>query len=236
MSTKAVAAGAAMVIMMLAPVVIAEEDVTGEWDFKNQMPARDVQAFMTITRNEEGKLAGTLLVPFIESELSDITFENGTLKFAQTYNSDGREVKVMYEGKVEGTNITGRTYGRFGELPLEGTLQGQPQSDADAVIGKWHIIISIPAIDAVDKFIITKNGDGTLAGKWTGRIGEHTITNLKFEGGRMTFIREIKIGVLKFESRFTGVVDSDQIVGIFSNEQGDRAANATRVSSGNPKE
>lgn len=123
----------------------------------------------------------------------------------------------------------------MGEITIEGTLQGEAKSGADAIVGQWQMSIKTPARDVVDKLIITKNEDGTLAGKWIGQRGENTITDLKFEGGKLTFTRKSKMGDREFESKYTGTVEGDQIKGTFSSERGDREANATRAGASKPE-
>ncbi len=220
MNTKAVVVGAVLMCLALAPVVIAAEGVVGTWEFKNQM-----KATMTISKDADGKLAGTWAGQRGESTLSDISFENNTLKFTQTASFGGQEMKTTYEGKVEETKITGKGQGRRGEFAFEGALEGEAKTGADAVLGKW----SITVIMSSDKLTITKNADGSYAGKWEGMRGESKISNMKFEGGKLTFIRTIDFNGQIRESEFEGTVEGDKITGKFSTEGRDREANATRV-------
>jgi len=220
MNTKMVVAVAVLACVVLAPAVSAAEGVVGEWEFKNQM-----KATMTISKEADGKLAGTWSTQRGESQLSDITFEGGKLKFVQTNNFNGQEMKTTYEGKVEGTKITGKGQGRRGEFAFEGALEGEAKTGADAVVGKW----SITVIMSSDKLTITKNADGSYAGKWEGMRGESKISNMKFEGGKLTFIRTSDSGGQIRESEFEGTVEGDKITGKFSTEGRDREANATRV-------
>lgn len=229
MNTKAIVAGVVLTCVMLAPMVIAAEGVVGEWEFKSQMPARAVTATMTITKNAEGKLAGTWSTQRGESQLSDITFENGKLKFVQTNSFGGQEMKTTYEGTVEGTKITGKGKAQFGESTFDGTLQGEAKKGADAIVGEWQMNVNVPARENVEKLTITKNADGTLAGKWVGQRNESKISNLKFEGGKLTFIRTTDFGGRIMESEFEGTVEGDSIKGVFKSDRGNRDANATRV-------
>jgi len=239
MSKKALVA-AALVFVMLAPVVIAAEgvgstpstssgQVVGEWEFKSQMPARTSQATMTITKNAEGKYEGKWTTQRGEGTLSDIKFDNGKLSFVQTNNSGGQEMKTTYEGTIEGGKMKGSGKRQFGEVTFEGTMQGEAKSGADAIVGEWQMTINTAAMEMVDKLIISKNADGTLAGKWMGQRGENTITNLKFEGGKLTFTRSISFGGREMQSTYEGTVEGDTIKGKFTNERGEREANATRV-------
>jgi hypothetical protein len=87
----------------------------------------------------------------------------------------------------------------------------------------------MPAREIVEKLIITKNADGTLAGKWEAQRGENTISDVKFEAGKLTFTRISRFGDRESTSTFAGTVEGDNIKGVFSSERGDREANATRV-------
>jgi hypothetical protein len=236
MNTKAVVAVAVLACVVLAPVVIAAEGVVGEWEFKSQMQARTSTATMTITKNADGKLAGAWSAQFGESALSDITFENGKVKFVQTNNFGGQEMKTAYEGAVDAGKIKGTGKGQFGEFTFEGSLQGQAKTGADAIIGEWQMSVNIPARENVEKLIITKNADGTLAGKWEGRRGESKISNMKFEGAKLTFIRASDFGGRTMESEFEGTVEGDSIKGVFKSDRGNRDANATRIKSANQDE
>jgi hypothetical protein len=228
-------AGVVLAFVVLAPVVIAAEGVVGEWEFKSQTPARSTTATMTITKNAEGKLAGTWSTQRGESQLSDVTFEGGKLKFVLSNNFGGQDMKTTYEGGVEGTKITGKSKGQFGEAAFEGTLQGEAKKGADAIVGEWQINVNMPARENVEKLTITKSEGGTLAGKWTGQRGESTISNLKFEGGKLTFTRTSNFGGREMSTTYEGTVEGDMIKGKFTNERGDREANATRVGATKPE-
>jgi hypothetical protein len=235
MTKKAIVAGVVLAFVVLAPVVIAAEGVVGEWEFKSQTQARSTTATMTITKNAEGKLAGTWSTQRGESQLSDVTFEGGKLKFVLTNNFGGQEMKTTYEGGVEGKKITGKSKGQFGEATFEGTLQGEAQKGADAIVGEWQINVNMPARENVEKLTITKSEGGTLAGKWTAQRGESTISNLKFEGGKLTFTRTSNFGGREITTTYEGTVEGDMIKGKFTNERGDREANATRVGATKPE-
>lgn len=232
---RAVVAGVVLSCVMLGQVVIAADGVAGVWEFKNQMPSRTSTATMTITKNAEGKYTGTWSSQRGESQLSDITFEAGKVKFVQTSNFGGQEMKTTYEGAVEGTKLTGKGKGQFGESAFEGTLQGQAKAGTDAIVGTWEMSVNMPAREMIDKLTITQNADGTLAGKWEGQRGESTISNLKFDGGKLTFTRMSSFGGREMTSDFEGTIEGDTIKGVFKSDRGDREANATRVGAAKPE-
>jgi hypothetical protein len=232
---KAVAAGAVLVCVMLATVVVAGEGPVGEWEFKSQVNARTSEATMTITKNAEGKLEGTWTTQRGEGTLSDIMFEGGKVKFVQTMKFQGQEFKTTYEGTLEGGKLKGTAKGERGESTFEGTLSGTPKSGAEAICGEWKMTVNTPAREVVERMTITKDANGVLAGKWVGQRGENAISDVKFEGGKLTFTRSSKMGDREITSTFSGTVEGDQIKGVFSSERGDRDANATRVGAKKPE-
>jgi len=145
MNIKSVVAVATLVFAALAPVVIAAEGVEGEWEFKSHFDSMTWSATMTITKNAEGKYSGTWSAQWGESTLSDITFEKNVLKFVQTNDFGGQQMKTTHEATLEGTKIKGKGKNQFGESIIEGTLQGEAKTGADAIVGTWELNIAVPA-------------------------------------------------------------------------------------------
>jgi hypothetical protein len=236
MGKKAVVAGVVLTFVMLAPVVNAAEGAVGEWEFKSQWRGMTWMALMTITKNSEGGYEGTWSAQWGENTLSDITFENGKMNFVQISDFGGREMKTTYEGTVESGKITGKGQNQFGEFTFEGTPQGEAKTGADAIVGEWQMNIEIPEREIIEKLTITKNADGTLAGKWEGRRGESTISDVKFEASKLTFTRTSKFGDREFTLTYEGTIEGDNMKGVFWGEHGEREANATRITSAKTKE
>jgi len=235
MNVKAVTTGVALLCAMFSPIVVAAEGIEGTWEFKSRMPEWKSEATMTIVKGDDGKLTGTWSSQFGEGTLSDIAFDKGELKFILTNDFGGQEMKTSYEVKVDGTKFNGKGKNQFGESSVEGQLQGEAKGGTEVIAGTWDINITVPAREITDKLVITKNADGTLAGKWTAQRGENTISNIKFEAGKLTFTRSGKIGPMEFTSTYEGTVEGDSLKGVFHSDFGDREANAMRISSAESK-
>ena len=106
-SIKAILAGAALAVVLSASVVIAAQGITGEWNFTSKFEAMNSDATMTITKNADGKYAGTWSAQWGESTLSDITADAGKVKFTQTSSFGGQDMKTSYEGTLEGGKLKG---------------------------------------------------------------------------------------------------------------------------------
>lgn len=228
-SIKAIMAGAIFAVVLSASISIAAQSVTGEWNFTSKFEAMNSDATMTITKNAEGKYAGTWSAQWGESTLSDITADANKVKFTQTSNFGGQDTKTSYEGTLENGKLKGTAKGPWGEFTFEGA-RGETKNQADPLVGEWQMNIMIPAREIVEKMTITQNADGNLAGKWEGmRGGENTISNLKFADGKLTFTRTSKMGGNDFISTFTGTVTGDTIKGTFSSDFGEREITAVRA-------
>jgi hypothetical protein len=151
------------------------------------------------------------------------------MKFVQTSNFGGQEMKTTYEGTVTDGKIAGKAKGQWGEFIFDGTLGEETKYD---ITGQWQMNITIPAREIVEKLTITENADGTLAGKWEAQRGESTISNVKYEDSKLTFTRTSKFGNWEVTMQFTGTIEGDDMKGVFSSERGDREVNATRITAG----
>ena len=229
-SIRAILAIAAVAVVLSASVVIAAEpQIAGEWNFMSKFEAMTSDATMTITKNAEGKYAGTWSAQWGESTLSDITVEASKVKFVQTSNFGGQDTKTSYEGTLEGGKLKGAAKGPWGDFTFEG-VRGETKDKADPIVGEWQMNIMIPAREIVEKMYITQNADGTLAGKWeAARGGENTISNLKFADSKLTFARIGKRGASEFSMTFEGTVTGDTIKGTFNSDFGERAVTASRA-------
>ena len=228
-SIRAIVAGAMLASVLSASVVIVAEGVTGEWNFTSKFEAMTSDATMTITKNAEGKYAGTWSAQWGESTLSDITVDANKVKFVQTSNFGGQDTKTSYEGTLANGKLKGTAKGQWGELTFEGT-RGETKGQADPIVGEWQMNIMIPAREIVEKMTITQNADGNMTGKWeAARGGENTISNLKFADGSLTFTRTSKMGGNDFSMTFEGAVTGNSIKGTFNSDFGQREVTASRA-------
>jgi hypothetical protein len=228
-SIRTILAGAILATVLSASIVIAAEGVTGEWNFTSKFEAMTSDATMMITKNAEGKYAGTWSAQWGESTLSDITVDANKVKFTQTSNFGGQDTKTSYEGTLENGKLKGTAKGQWGEFTFEGTRE-ETKNQQGEITGEWQMNIKIPAREIVEKMTITPNPDGTLAGKWeAARGGENAISNLKFADGKLTFTRISKMGGNDFSMTFEGTVTGDTIKGAFNTDFGERAVTASRA-------
>lgn len=209
--------------------------VVGEWEFRGHIRAQMSMVAMTITRDPNGKYDGKWSVwRGADSNLTDITYNNGKLNFVQIAGTGGQQFKVEYDVNVAGNILKGIGKNEAGEILVQGGLMTEPnapqKTGPKAICGKWDLRTTTPDRDFMEKLIITQSKDGTLTGKWEGQRGGHTtIADVKYDGGKLTFTRIFKLGEREFKTTFEGTVEGDQLKGTFNSEAGSRATSANRV-------
>jgi len=95
---------------------------------------------------------------------------------------------------------------------------------AEDLSGEWEMTSEFNGRQMVSTLTFAKNAGGALTGKW----GSTDLSNIKFEGDKLTFVRTIKYGDQEFSMNFAGTVKDGKIAGQVSNDQFDSTVTATR--------
>ena len=196
------------------------EDITGEWEITMEFNGRQSFATLSISKKPDGTLAGK----WGSSELSDVKFDGSKLTFVRTLKFGDREFSTNYSGTLKDGKLTGTMSGERGDFAANGTRK-KPKLP---VLGQWDIKFSVGDRDITSRLIISEKPDGTLDGKWT-EPGEHVLSNVKFEDGKLTFTRKSKIDNMEFETTYEGTVKGNELTGMLKGEMGQWQANGERV-------
>jgi len=135
---------------------------------------------------------------------------------------------MTYSGTVEGDTIKGTISSERGESPFEAVRIVGPE----AVVGAWDMKLKMGEREFESKLVVSKNSDGSLAAQWLSEMGEHTISNVKFEGGKLTFDRKSKFSEREMETTFEGTVSGNKLTGVFKGERGEMQATGTKAGGG----
>ncbi len=98
-------------------------------------------------------------------------------------------------------------------------------SAADDIAGEWEMVMEFGGRPSFATLTVAKSPDGTLTGKW----GAGELTNVKFDGQKLTFTRTVKWGDNEFTMTYAGTVKDGKIAGAFSTDNGEFAANGARA-------
>jgi hypothetical protein len=210
-----------LVLLVQTSFALAAEDITGRWEMMMNIGGRDSYAILTISKNTDGSLAGKW---GSRDNLSDVKFQDGKLTFVRTIQFGDQEFSMDYAGTLKDGKITGTMSSDQGEFAVNGA-RFKPKSPA---LGQWDISFNVGDRQINARLSVLEKPDGTLEGKW-GEEGEHTISNIKFQDGKLSFTRQSKIEDFEFETTYEGQVKGHELIGTMKSQMGDLQANGKRV-------
>jgi hypothetical protein len=95
--------------------------------------------------------------------------------------------------------------------------------------GDWTINVDMGGTPVPATLVVTKNEDGSLAGKLDSPLGQAELENVKFEGDKLSFTQTFGEGDTALEFTFNGVLDGDSFEGMLVNEtMGEMKVTGTR--------
>lgn len=209
-----------LVLLMQTSVVYAAEEIVGDWQVKMDFDGREMMASMSFSKDKDGNLTGK----WGSSELSKIKFEDGKLSFVRTMGFGDRQFTSDFTGTLKDGKITGMMSNDFADMQVIATRK-KPICPA---VGIWDFNFSVGDFDIEGKLTISQTKEGALEGKWTENMGEHKVSNIKFEDGKLTLTRKSKIEDMEFESTFTGTIKDNELTGTLSSDMGDIPIKAKR--------
>jgi len=96
---------------------------------------------------------------------------------------------------------------------------------AGAILGDWDMTINFRGRE-MDALMSIRLVGGKLTGTWSGRGREMELSDLKFDGDRLSFTRRMGPGM---EMKYSGTVKDDQITGQYASEMGEFKSNGKRA-------
>lgn len=214
-----------MAIMLIASVSMAQ-DVVGEW--RGDTPQGEM--IITIVKGADGTLAGTMDGGQAGlNDLSEVKFEDGVLSFVNRLEFNGQEFVMEYSGPVDGDTIDGTiSVGDFGEFPL--VITRKAAGSRGGAEGEWEISYEGRQGTQTATVKIAKGSDGSLSGTWTTQRGENELSNIKYDGGVLTFSRHVEFGGNSMDFSYSGTIDGDSIKGTMGSDRfGDRPFEGKRI-------
>jgi hypothetical protein len=208
-------------IVLGAPALWSAEEVTGDWQVTVDFNGRPMVATLSISKKPDGTLAGK----WGSSDLSNVKVDGQKLTFVRTIRFGDQEITMNYSGALKDGKLTGTLTGDQGEMPANATRK-KLKSPA---VGQWEIKFNVMDRDITGVLIISEKPDGALTGQWTKEPGEHAVSNVKFQDGKLTLTRKSKIEDMEFETNYDGTVKGNELVGAWKSDMGEIPANGQRI-------
>jgi hypothetical protein len=96
---------------------------------------------------------------------------------------------------------------------------------AEDITGQWEMTMDFGGRPSFATLSISKNADGTLVGKW----GSDGLSDVKFQDGKLTFVRTVRFGDQEFTMNYAGTLKDGKITGTMSSDRGEFATNGARM-------
>lgn len=211
--------GKVLVLMSLlafaGPVsmLLAAEDITGQWEMRMEFSGRPSFATLTIAKGPDGVLTGK----WGAGELTNVKFDGQKLTFARTVRWGDNEFAMNYAGTLKDGKIAGAFSTDNGEFAANGARA----KAIPPVVGQWDMQYRIGERDITGRLTISQKPDGSLEGKWASQRGESTVSNVKVQDGKLTFDRTSSFNGNEFKSSFEGTVQGGKLTGAFKSDRGE---------------
>ena len=199
----------------------------GDWDIKIKFGERDMQSILAFSRDQEGNLTGQSISFGGITDLKDLKFEEGNLSFTQTNRFGENEFTSKFAGKIEEDKLTGTLTSDRGETAVE----GKRSLRIPRAVGIWDMKFKMGDREYTSTLVIKADKEGKLTAEMKSERVQHTISDVKYEQGQLTFNRKTKLDDRELESTFEGTIDrqTDTLSGVVKSDRGETTAEGKRI-------
>ena len=101
---------------------------------------------------------------------------------------------------------------------------------AEDIAGDWEITQDFNGRQVFASLSLAKKADGALTGKW----GSTELSDVQFDGKKLTFARTMKRADREFTTNFEGTLTDGKLVGKLTSDRGESVATGTRAKPKSP--
>ena len=195
-----------------ASIAFAAENPVGRWEIDIDAQGQPTAVTLDITE-EDGALTGTIASDLGEYPVTEVSFEDGVLKF----NLDIADLgfSFSFEATIEGDKIEGNFNSPdIGDLPASGTREGKKIS----IVGTYDLMVESDLGNNARTLVIHEDMTGTYGG---GDFAAFPISNVKVEGNQLTLEVTLQVQGNELPSRITLAIDGDEVTGKLDYGQGE---------------
>lgn len=185
----------------LASTATAAEDISGLWQATMDFQGNAMMATLSFAKKADGSLTGKWGAT---SELKNVKLDGEKLTFSRAMQMMGNEMTQNFTGTLKDGKITGTMGDENFSLAVT-AVRKKPLSPA---VGQYDITYKADGKDVTARLIVSQKADGTLTADWTKEAAKSTISNVKFDNGKLTFTRKTD-----GEAAFEGTIKGDELTG-----------------------
>jgi hypothetical protein len=205
-------------------------ELYGDWQIKADPCDRMGGSMLSFAGDSEGRLNGQWINFRGFSELEDVRFKDNNVTFTQTVRFGKDTFKGNFAGTIEGDKIAGTLTHGGNQSKMEGKISRRIPLAA----GNWEMKFKVGERDITATLVVKADPESKLTAEWQSQMGEHKITDVQYEGGKLTFKRHSKIQDMEFNSTFEGTIQpkTDTLSGVIKSEMGEISAEGKLIGSG----
>ncbi|MCK5565530.1 MAG: hypothetical protein KAJ07_09815 [Planctomycetes bacterium] len=198
----------------------------GDWQVKVDSNGRQWESILSFSRDAEGNQVGQWISFWGISELKEVTYEESKLSFAQVRrNREGQASTSKFTGTIKNGKLSGILSGDRGESKLT----GERSARFSRAVGIWEMKLKMGEREFESTLVVTADKEGKLAGEWKSRQGEHQVSDVNYERGKLSFKRNSKMGDRQWESAFEGTVQRGTFSGVIKSDTGEITVAGKRI-------
>ncbi len=201
----------------------------GDYRVKMKFGEREFESILSFSRDAEGKRTAQWISLWGISELKDVTFEEGQLSFAQERkNREGETVTSTFKGTIKEGKLSGTMSSERGEVKVE----GERAARMPRIVGSWEMKFKMGEREITTKIIVKTDKEGKISVEWPSERVKHTISEAKYERGKLTFKTKGKMEEHEWESTFEASIprnNRNAITGTIKSERGELKIEGKRV-------
>jgi len=198
----------------------------GDWNIKMDFNGRQMNSILSFSRDQEGNRTANWISFFGMRQVKDLKFEDGKLSFTQERrNREGQTSTSKFEGTIQDGKLTGTLSSDQGERKVEGT----PARRMPRAVGTWELKFKVGEREITTPITITADSENNLAVDWKSERIQHTISDVAYQRGTLSFKSKSKMGDREWESTFEGRMRGDTLTGTLKSERGEIAVEGKRA-------
>jgi hypothetical protein len=225
---KSLLVSLAIILMLCAGVGSAAQrgrGLTGDWDMKLNFDGGEMASILSFAKDTEGKLSAQWITIMGIGKANNITHEGKDIRFTLT----GRFGDQDYTSDFVGTLQKGSLSGRLTNDQSEITTEGKKLKRMPLIVGTWNMTITMGEREFETVLVVRSDKQNQLKAEWQSQWGEHSISDVQFKAGKLTFSRVSTFEERKWETTYEGTLKAHALTGAFTSEQGKLPANGKRV-------
>ncbi|MBN1360692.1 MAG: hypothetical protein JW993_08875 [Sedimentisphaerales bacterium] len=200
----------------------AAGELAGTWRVTMDFNGNQMFATLTFAQKADGTYTGK----WGSDDLSNVKFDGEKLSFERTMQMGEMEFTQDFAGTLK----DGKISGTIGNDQFEFPISAEPKKAKSPAVGQWDINFNVMDQEIKARLIISEEPDGTLTAKWIEEQGEHRVSSVKYEDGKLTFTRQSTFPEMDFEleTTYAGTIKGNELTGTLEAEMGSWQANGTR--------